>query len=218
MFCKFGLCGPFAPNKCGTPFDTLGTQSSGHGSLGPEGPRRHFLEHPAFRGHSRELSPDSLGPKGPRDTCSWSGGSQISGPEILILRFCRAALGWVFSLGGSGECQGNCPQISQRVLRRVFPANFFGESFLRVFWPCFQGRITQTQTFWSGYLRVGEGVGAEKFGMSLQTREIIFFFDFAGMSRRCPKSLRNESSCSIFFPMFLQGRKIHAQNWWHSSP
>ena len=44
-----------------------------------------------------------------------------------------------------------------------------------------QEKGTQTQTSWSGYLRVGWGVfhvkgwGAKKFGMSLETREIKLF-------------------------------------------
>ena len=50
-----------------------------------------------------------------------------------------------------------------------------------------------------------EGVGAKKFGMSLETREVQFFFggislDFAGISQGCPKSLRKKGSCSILVP------------------
>ena len=47
-----------------------------------------------------------------------------------------------------------------------------------------------------------EGVGAKKLSMSLETREIKLFGggkspDSAGISRRCPKSLRRKSLCSI---------------------
>ena len=44
--------------------DTLGTLFGHSGAPGPEGPRRHR------EGHSRDTS----GPKGPRDSCSRSGG------------------------------------------------------------------------------------------------------------------------------------------------
>ena len=58
---------------------------------------------------------------------------------------------------------------------------------------------------WGGGLP-REGVGAEKFGMSLETGKPTFFGgisqDFAGISRRCPKTLRNKSLCSIFVPYF----------------
>ena len=44
--------------------------------------------------------------------------------------------------------------------------------------------------------------------MSLETREIKHFGrdipDFAGISRRCPKSLRKKSLCSILVPYFLK--------------
>ena len=46
-----------------------------------------------------------------------------------------------------------------------------------------------------------EGVGAKKFGMCLETREIKFFWR-KGISRRCPKSLRKKSQCSVFGPYF----------------
>ena len=46
-----------------------------------------------------------------------------------------------------------------------------------------------------------EGVGAKKFGMSLETREIKFFWrDIPGFCRDipgCPQSLKNKSLCSI---------------------
>ena len=49
---------------------------------------------------------------------------------------------------------------------------------------------------WGGGLSC-EGVGAEKFGMSLETRETKLFGgisrDFAGISQRRPKSLRKKS-------------------------
>ena len=57
-----------------------------------------------------------------------------------------------------------------------------------------------------------KGVGAKKFGMSLETREIKLFFggisrdfggisrDFGGISQGCPKSLRKKSLCSILAP------------------
>ena len=54
-----------------------------------------------------------------------------------------------------------------------------------------------------------EGVGAKKFSMPLETTEIKLFGgisrDFAGISWRCPKSLRKKSSCSIFWPLNLCG-------------
>ena len=47
-------------------------------SLGPKGPRGHpvghSLGHPRFRGHPRGHSRDTSGPKGPRDSCTRSGG------------------------------------------------------------------------------------------------------------------------------------------------
>ena len=56
---------------------------------------------------------------------------------------------------------------------------------------------------WGGGLP-REGVGAKKFGMPLETREIKLLGgisrDFAGISRRCPKSLRKQSLCSILVP------------------
>ena len=56
---------------------------------------------------------------------------------------------------------------------------------------------------WGGGLP-REGVGAKKFGTSLEPGKPNFFGgisrDFAGISRRCPKSLRKKSLCSIFVP------------------
>ena len=56
---------------------------------------------------------------------------------------------------------------------------------------------------WGGGLS-REGVGAEKFGMSLETRETKFFWrdipGFCRESRRCPKSLRKKRLCSNFVP------------------
>ena len=73
------------------------------------------------------------------------------------------------------------------------------------------GKGTQTQTFWSGYLRVGwgglprEGVGAEKSSACRSKPGKREMFggtsrDFAGISRRRPKSLRKKSLCSISVP------------------
>ena len=61
-------------------FDTPGTLS-GHfldileprARRAPAHPVGHSVGHPRFRGHS----PGHSGPKGPRDPCSWSAGSQI---------------------------------------------------------------------------------------------------------------------------------------------
>ena len=51
-----------------------------------------------------------------------------------------------------------------------------------------------------------EGVGAEKFGMSLETQANQSFFggisrDVAGISRRCPKSLRKKIRVQFPFPI-----------------
>ena len=65
---------------------------------------------------------------------------------------------------------------------------------------------TQTQTLGPDIFRWGgglprEGVGAKKFGTSLETREIKLFRwdipDFAGISRR-PEKFEKKSLCSIF--------------------
>ena len=63
---------------------------------------------------------------------------------------------------------------------------------------------------WPGYLRVGwgvfhvKGVGAKKFGMSLETKEIKHFWreirDFAGIFRRRPKSLRKKVCVQFLAP------------------
>ena len=64
--------------------------------------------------------------------------------------------------------------------------------------PSFLVRIS------SGWVRgfPREGVGAQKFGMSLEIRETKLFGgisqDFAGISRRCPKSLRKKKSVFNF--------------------
>ena len=51
----------------------------------PEGPQKHPVGHsvgdPRFRGHSRGHPPGHSGPKGPRDPCSWSAGSQFQKAE-----------------------------------------------------------------------------------------------------------------------------------------
>ena len=56
---------------------------------------------------------------------------------------------------------------------------------------------------WGGGLP-REGVGAKKFGMPLETREIKLFgrdiLGFAGKPWGCPKSLRKECLCSILVP------------------
>ena len=85
--------------------------------------------------------------------------------------------------------------------------------------PCFRNshlrncireeKGTQTSTFWSGYFRLGrglprEGVGAKKFGMSLETREIkLFWRDIPGFCRdvpEVPEKFEKKSLCSIFVP------------------
>ena len=53
-----------------------------------------------------------------------------------------------------------------------------------------------------------EGVGAKKFNMSLETKEINFYGrdipgDFAGISRKRPKSLRKKKFVSNFWPLTL---------------
>ena len=62
-------------------------------------------------------------------------------------------------------------------------------------------KLLSPDIFWWGGGLPREGVGAKKFGMSLETREIPNFFgvsrDFAGISRKRPKSLRKKSLCSI---------------------
>ena len=67
-----------SPECPGYLFDTLGTLS-GH-FLDTQEPRAdpvgRFLEHPRFRGHTRRHFLEHSGPKGPRDHCSWSAGSQ----------------------------------------------------------------------------------------------------------------------------------------------
>ena len=70
---------------------------------------------------------------------------------------------------------------------------------------------TQTQTCWSGYLQAGWGFSTWRGGG--QTVRYVprsqgnqtflaggISRDFAGISWRCPKSLRKKSSCSIFVP------------------
>ena len=56
-----------------------------------------------------------------------------------------------------------------------------------------------------------KGVGAKKFGMPLETREIKLFGgisrDFAGFSRNPPKSFEKKSLCSIFGP-YLGVQKV----------
>ena len=67
--------------------------------------------------------------------------------------------------------------------------------------------------FWWGGGLPGEGVGATKFGVSLETRETYFFGgisrDFAGISRKCPKSLRKKNCVQYSFPNleFLLGQE-----------
>ena len=72
----------------------------------------------------------------------------------------------------------------------AFP--LYGETF------AWSHSVSKTQTFGSGYFRWGrglprEGVGAKKFGMSLETREGELSWrdsrEFAGISRWRPKSL-----------------------------
>ena len=68
---------------------------------------------------------------------------------------------------------------------------------------------TQTQTFGSGYLPLGWGFHVKGWGPkssicpSKQGKSSFFGVisrDFAGISRKCPKSLRKKSLCSIFVP------------------
>ena len=78
-----------------------------------------------------------------------------------------------------------------------------------------QGRKgTQTQTFCSRYFPVGWGSSTRRGGgqkvryVPRNTGKSNFLGgisqDFAGISRRCPKSLRNKSLCSIPFPIWEQ--------------
>ena len=68
---------------------------------------------------------------------------------------------------------------------------------------CFGKRLGPDIFMWVGGLP-REGVGAKKFGVSLETKgNQTFWWDIPGfcwISRRCPKSLRKESLCSIFGP------------------
>ena len=64
----------------------------------------------------------------------------------------------------------------------------------------------QTQTFESGYFPVGWGSSTCR-GGGQKARYVprnqgnqTFWADFAGISRRCPKSSRERSLCSIFGP------------------
>ena len=66
---------------------------------------------------------------------------------------------------------------------------------------------------WGGGLP-GEGVGAKKFGVSLEARETKFFWrdmpgEFAGISRKHPKSLRKNICVQYSFPNleFLLGQE-----------
>ena len=87
--CPRGPLGPLGPgvsNKCPRSVKKVSGTLRGHSrdtfwtlrSPGPKGPRGdpvgHSLGHPRFRGHPRGHSRDTLGPKGPRDSCSRSGG------------------------------------------------------------------------------------------------------------------------------------------------
>ena len=61
------------------------------------------------------------------------------------------------------------------------------------------------------------GLGAKKFDTSLETRDVSNFLggisrDFAGISRRCPKSLRKKSLCSISV-LSLECRKWGFRRW-----
>ena len=82
-----------------------------------------------------------------------------------------------------------------------------------------QEKGTQTQLFlvWissggAGVFRV-KGWGPKSSVCPLKTRETKFFggisWDFAGISRKCPKSLRKKRLCSIFVPQsrVLQGQE-----------
>ena len=73
---------------------------------------------------------------------------------------------------------------------------------------------TQTQTFWSDIFRWGrglprEGVGAKKFGMSLETREIkLFWRDIPGFCRDIPgvpEKFEKKKFVFNFRPLFLEG-------------
>ena len=69
---------------------------------------------------------------------------------------------------------------------------------------------TQTQTFWSGFLRWGgglprEGVGAKKFGMSfeIQANQLFFLRHFPGFRRdiqAVPEEFEKKKLCSILVP------------------
>ena len=59
-------------------------------------------------------------------------------------------------------------------------------------------------------------MGAKKFGMSLETREIKFFggisLEFAGISGRCPKSLRKNNLYVFNFRPLLKGNNSRAKS------
>ena len=66
-------------------------------------------------------------------------------------------------------------------------------------------KLLGPDVFWWGGGLPREGMGAKKFGMSLETREAKLFWRdipgfFAGMSQRVPKSLRNISLRSVGVP------------------
>ena len=84
---------------------------------------------------------------------------------------------------------------------------------------------TQTQTFECGYFPFGrglprEGVGAKKFGMSLETREIKHFFFCRDIPKFCrdipevPEKFEKKSLCSIFVPYLSPTREPPPSPFW----
>ena len=66
-------------------------------------------------------------------------------------------------------------------------------------------KLLSPDLFWWGGGLPREGVGAKKFGMSLETQGIKLFWrdirDFAGISQRRPKSLRKNVSVQFLAPI-----------------
>ena len=111
-------------------------------------------------------------------------------------------------IGGGGHKRGPKPHIFRENRAKFFPGNrAFSQRVLQVR----QEKGTQTQTFWSGYLRVGRGSSTSR-GGGQKVRHVFrnpgkpnflagYPGIFAGISPGVPEKFEEKSLCSIFRPL-----------------
>ena len=114
----------------------------------------------------------------------------------------------------SGNFRPNPPELPRSPIRELFQSRGWLEDLIHLSSGTkkeHKPKLSSPDIFRWGRCLAHEGVGAKKFGMSLEIREIELSWrisrDFAGISRQCLKSLRKKSLCSFLFPnstSFLQ--------------